>query len=72
MLADGSIMVGVPGPGSGERAQAVLMLMPGDTQYQPLLDHVGGLKPGESKPIPPWPDPPAPPNVDDAPAAPGR
>src|ERR1700742_3162604 len=60
MLADGSIMVGVAGPGSGDRAQAILTLQPGDTQYQPLIDHVGGLKPGETKLIPPWPDSPPP------------
>jgi hypothetical protein len=74
MLADGTVLVGVPAPGGGGRAQAVLRLMPGDTQYQPLLDHIGGLKPGETKPIPPWPDPPAAPNTDGAPAAvpPGR
>jgi len=54
MLADRSILVGV---GAGDRAQAVLQLMPGDTQYQPILDHVGGLKPGETKSIPPWPEP---------------
>jgi|GEM_PF-2097826 len=56
MQADGSIMIGVPGPGSSGRAEAVLVLMPGDTQYQALVDHVGGLMPGETKPIPPWPD----------------
>src|SRR6476660_8231355 len=67
MLADGTIMVGVPGPGSGERAEAVLMLKPGDTQYKPLLDHVGGLKPGETKSIPPWPDPPSPSHSNEAP-----
>ena len=54
MLADGSILVGV---GAGDRAQAVLQLRPGDTQYQLLLDHIGGLKPGETKSIPPWPEP---------------
>jgi hypothetical protein len=59
MLADGTIMVGVPGSGSGDRAQAVLTLKPGDTPYQPLLEHIGGLKPGETKSIPPWPDPPS-------------
>jgi len=58
MLEDGTILVGVPGPGGGDRAQAVLMLKPGDTQYQPLLEHIGGLKAGETKPIPPWPDTP--------------
>jgi len=64
MLADRTIMVGV---GSGDRAQAVLMLRPGDTQYQPLIDHVGGLKPGDTKSIPPWPDPPSPSHSSDAP-----
>ena len=57
MLADGTILVGVAARGSSDRAQAVLQLSPGDTQYQPLLDHIGGLKPGETKPIPPWPEP---------------
>jgi hypothetical protein len=64
MLADGTIMIGV---GSGDRAQAVLMLRPGDTQYQPLIDHVGGLKPGDTKAIPPWPDPPSPSHSSEAP-----
>src|SRR5690349_7174175 len=54
MLADGTILDGV---GAGDRAQAVMQLRPGDTHYQPLLDHVGGLKPGETKHIPPWPEP---------------
>ncbi len=65
MLENGTILVGVPGPGDDDRAQAVLEISPGDSTYQPLLDHVGGLKPGESKPIPPWPDPPPPPKNDD-------
>jgi hypothetical protein len=56
MLADGTILVGVPGPEAGSRARAVLMVEPGDTNYQSIIDHVGGLKPGETKSIPPWPD----------------
>lgn len=60
MLADRTILVGVPGPEPGSRARAVLMVEPGDTNYQTIIDHVGGLKPGETKPIPPWPDVPAP------------
>jgi hypothetical protein len=58
MLPDGTILIGVASGGSGDRAQAVMQLKPGDTQYQPVLDHIGGLKPGETKPIPPWPEPP--------------
>ena len=56
MLADGTILVGVPGPEAGSRARAVLMVEPGDGNYQSIIDHVGGLKPGETKSIPPWPD----------------
>jgi hypothetical protein len=58
MLMDGTILVGVPGPEAGSRARAVLMVEPGDTNYQSIIDHVGGLKPGETKSIPPWPDSP--------------
>ena len=63
MLPNGIILVGVSGPDS-ERARAVLMVEPGDTNYQAIIDHVGGLKPGETKPIPPWPD--QPPRKDEA------
>ena len=27
-------------------------------QYLEILKHLGGLKPGQSKPVPPWPDKP--------------
>jgi len=29
---------------------------PSDPEYQAILDHLGGLKPGESKSVPPWED----------------
>jgi len=70
MLQDGTILVGVPGPGPDSRAQAVLEVQPGDTNYQQIIDHVGGLKPGETKPIPPWPDPPPPLKDEPVPAEP--
>src|SRR5215467_16168403 len=60
VLANGTILIGVGGCGPGARAQAVLEIHPGDTNYQMIIDHVGGLKPGETKTIPPWPDQPAP------------
>src|SRR5215467_4757689 len=69
MLANGTILIGVGGSGPGARAQAVLEIHPGDTNYQMIIDHVGGLRPGETKPIPPWPDQPAAP-VSEPPAAP--
>lgn len=29
---------------------------PTDKEYNSILQHLGGLVPGESKPVPPWPD----------------
>jgi hypothetical protein len=57
MLENGTILIGVRGPAVDGPLQAVLMIEPGDTNYQQIIDHVGGLKPGETKSIPPWPDP---------------
>ena len=56
MLEDGTILIGIRGSAPDGPLQAVLMIEPGDTNYQQIIDHVGGLKPGETKSIPPWPD----------------
>jgi len=56
MLENGTILIGIRGPAVDGPLQAVLMIEPGDTNYQQIIDHVGGLKPGETKSIPPWPD----------------
>ena len=57
MTADGTIVLSLRAEGPG----AVI----GDTQlrypknhpdYQKILAHLGGLQPGESKPVSPWPD----------------
>jgi hypothetical protein len=64
MLANGTILVGIRGAEPDGALQAVLMVEPGDSTYQPIIEHVGGLKPGETKSIPPWPDTP-PPKKDD-------
>jgi hypothetical protein len=68
MLANGTILVGIRGAEPDGALQAVLMVEPGDSTYQPIIEHVGGLKPGETKSIPPWPD--TPPKKDDKPAGP--
>jgi len=34
---------------------ALLTYRPDDPQYHRMLEHVGELKPGERKPVPPWP-----------------
>lgn len=33
------------------------LLKPGDPRYEATLQHVGGLRPGETKAVPPWPAP---------------
>ncbi len=42
---------------NGELGDAMFTYRPGDPKYQEIIDHVGGLAPGESKPVPPWPEP---------------
>jgi hypothetical protein len=32
----------------------VLASKPGDANYARILSHVGGMSPGEKKPVPPW------------------
>lgn len=56
MLADRTIVMRVyapfPGGGFGE---AEFTYKVTDPDYNEVLRHLGGLKPGESKPVPPWP-----------------
>jgi len=55
MQADGTIVLQLRATdGSGIRGDARLTYPPGHPQYQKILGHVGGLKPGEEKPVPPW------------------
>jgi hypothetical protein len=60
MKQDGTIVLELRaiGPG-GERGDGLLTYPPDHPAYKEVLDHLGGLKPGESKPVPPWPDDPA-------------
>ena len=58
MAPDGTITLRLraelPGGGIGE---SVLVYPPNHPQYREVLAHVGGLRAGEAKPVPPWPDP---------------
>ena len=36
------------------QAAAALAYKPGDPNYARILSHLGGLKPGQHKPVPPW------------------
>jgi hypothetical protein len=35
---------------------SLLVFAPGDKEYQSVLDHLGGLKPGDYKSVPAWED----------------
>jgi len=55
MTQDGTIVLDLraEGPG-GAHGDARLTYPPGHKDYQMILKHLGGLKPGEVKPVPPF------------------
>jgi hypothetical protein len=46
----------------GTLAEGILDIKPGEPNYQVVIDHVGGLQPNETKPVPAWPTRPCPSN----------
>jgi hypothetical protein len=42
----------------GTIAHGHFVYRPGDATYDEVVRHIGGLEPGQSKPVPPWPSPP--------------
>ena len=57
MLADGTIVLYLiaRGPG-GIVGHGQLTYPPDHPQYAEVLRHLGGLRPGETRSVPPWPD----------------
>ena len=57
MTADGTIvlMLRAEGPG-GLIGDGQLRYPKNHPEYRKILAHIGDLKPGESKPVAPWPD----------------
>jgi hypothetical protein len=53
MREDGTIVMDLrmEDPKSGAIGDARIFYKPGDADYQATLDHLGGLKPGEIKPV---------------------
>jgi hypothetical protein len=41
----------------GTIGEAFLVIAPADERYRSMVAHLGGIKPGEGKPIPPFPAP---------------
>jgi hypothetical protein len=57
MTKQGTIVLDLRSEGSGGMiAEAHLLYPPGHKDYCATLEHLGGLKPGEHKAVPPWPD----------------
>jgi hypothetical protein len=57
MLPDGTILLELRAEGAGGlRGEGRFRYPPGHPRYQAVLRHLGGLRPGESKPVPPWDD----------------
>jgi hypothetical protein len=54
MAADGTITLHLRSLWPDPSADTDLSYAPDDPQYAEIKDHLGGIKPGESKPIPPW------------------
>jgi hypothetical protein len=57
MRNDGTIVLMLRATdGTGAIGDAQIVYSPSHPKYQEVLKHLGGLKPGETKPVPPWPD----------------
>jgi hypothetical protein len=57
MLADGTIVMSLRAEGPGGIVGEGQMRYPkSHPNYAEVLQHLGGMKPGEEKPVPPWPD----------------
>lgn len=54
MSADGTITLQLRSLWPNPIAETQLVYPPGDPQYDEIKHHLGGIAPGESKPVPPW------------------
>ena len=60
MSADGTITLYLRADenigGKASMGEGVLVYTKNNPDYKKILEHLGGLKPGESKAVKPWPD----------------
>jgi len=54
MTADGVITLRLRSLPPGPIAEATMRYAPGDPKYDEVKTHLGGIVPGETKPVPPW------------------
>ena len=56
MKPDGTIVLDLHGGPEANYAMGHIEYPPTDKDYAAVLQHLGGLAPGQSKGVPPWPD----------------
>jgi hypothetical protein len=56
MAQDGTITINLRRTADGINVTGRLKYAPDDRDYRQVLDHIGGMKPGETKLVPAWPD----------------
>ncbi len=56
MLPDGTIVLDLRAETGGATGDAQFRYPKEHPQYREILEHVGGLEPGQEKPVPPWPE----------------
>jgi hypothetical protein len=54
--ADGSITLNLRSDGTGAAVNGRFTYKPTDKDYKDVVKHLNGIKPGEVKQVPPWPD----------------
>ncbi len=56
MLDDRTIVLDLVARSGGTTGHAQVRYPPDHPRYNKVLEHIGGLQPGEEKLVPPWPD----------------
>jgi hypothetical protein len=56
----GVITLTLRAEGPGVVGDALFTYRPGDREYDEVLRHIGPIRPGETRQVPPWPDDPQP------------
>lgn len=54
MKKDGTIVLKLRAEGSSALGDGIISYAPDDENYDEVFKHLGGLKPGEEKRVPPW------------------
>jgi len=54
MDADGVLTLRLRSLPPGPIAEGTFTYRPGDARYDEIRNHLGGIAPGEAKPVPPW------------------